>query len=230
MRYRFSNTLLSSSVFALVLGLGMQTYAATLSPGTTLLSDTPEFLDFQINLNQITAPFGTFPPGQLGGTPPPGPFVPLLLGQNWNIFGSRTALFKGSGLDILVEQATPGSTLAGPKATFISGTAMTSVFVSGTGQVSYLADSPAQTFNSVTCVPGSPNCVSYEYKALTPSTSCSKPSCNTFIDPIFELKGFFTPRQVPEGDTGIGALAALGLMLWLRSRHNPLKNAPKTLS
>jgi hypothetical protein len=223
---------LSAVTLGLTVGLGTQAKAVTLSPGTTVLSDTTEFLDFQINLNQITAPFGTNPPGQFG-PPPPGPSVPLFLGQNWNVFGSRTALMRGSGVDLLVEQATPGSTLAGPKAAFSGGTFRFDVFVSN-AQASYLADSPAQTFNSVTCVAGSPNCVSYEFKTLTPTTECPSPcgAPNGFIEPIFELKGFFNPSDlppVPEGKTGVGALMALGLILLMRSRHNTLKNAPKTL-
>jgi hypothetical protein len=231
MYYRVSKVMLSASTIGLILGLGFQANAVTLFPGTTVLSDTTEFLDFQINLNQITAPFGTNPPGQFG-PPPPGPLVPLFLGQNWNVFGSRTALYRGTGLDLLVEQADQGSTLIGPKAAFSGVTFRTGVSVVGGGQASYLANSPAQTFNSVTCVAGSPNCVSYEFKTLTPDTTCFPPICNSpngVIDPIFELKGFFKPQQVPEPETGISALAALGLMMLIRIRQGFFKAGSKSL-
>lgn len=244
MRHQFIQTLLFSSVVGFVLGLGIQVQAATLYPGTTLLSDTPEFLDFQIDLNQIRLPAGV----PNSNNPPPiiGPVVPLLLGQNWNVFASDFFNFApGTQFNVFVEQADQGSGLARPQANFLGSIlrGINSPFPAA--QISYSTSAPAGIVTTETCPFGSTNCVSYEFGALNQGANC-----NAFggLDPrlseclaqqanpsisIFELKGFLnssgSPKPVPEGDAGIGALAALGLMIWLRVQRNTLKNAPKTL-
>jgi hypothetical protein len=241
MRRRFSQALLSSSVLGLGLGLGLQVQAATLYPGTTLLSDTPEFLDFQFNMSQVKLPAGTG-----ARLPIIGPSVPLLIGQNWNVFASDSfALAPGIQFNVFVEQTGPSSGLASPQANFFGSILRGVNRPFPAARISYLTSAPAGIVTTETCPFGSTDCVSYEFGALAPGANC-----NVFggLDPrfreclaeqadpsirIFELKGFFnssgSPKPVPEGDTGIGVLAALGLMFWLRSRHNALKNTPKTL-
>jgi hypothetical protein len=229
MSHQFSNALLSSTVLGLALGLGIQAQAATFYPGTTLLNDTSDFLDFQINLRQLFLPYGTNPPGVFG-FPPPGPVVPLLLGQNWNVYANN--FFGGSGIteyQLFVQQATqvPG---APPRASFFTSTNKGGGLSLYQAQASYLASAPAQVFDTVTCTFGSSNCVSYEFGVLYPTIYCQ--GCNSPLglnEPIIEIKGFFNPQQVPEPETGIGALAALGLMMLVRARQGFFKTTPKSL-
>jgi hypothetical protein len=229
MRHRFSNPLLSSSVLGLVLGLGMQANAATLYPGTELLSDTPEFLDFKFNLYSLPADFCNIfgPPPNCGSFPPnPGPEYSLLLGQNWNVFASigQGNLF-GRDVNLFVEQVTQNPNPTLPRATFIASESRGFVG-SFPPKVSYLTTDPPEVFNTITCSFGSPNCVTYELGALSPRIT--EPGIG-FIPPIFELKGFFKPQQVPEPKTGIGALAALGLMMLIRTRQYFFQTKPKSL-
>jgi hypothetical protein len=233
MRHRFSSVLLSSTVFGLVLGLGMQAHAVTITPGTTLLSDTSEFLNLQFDLFGISAPYGTNPPGVFG-FPPAGPVVPLFLGDNWNVYVSRDAgsFQRGTGISVFAEQVVQSPNLVRPQASFSGGTDRFNFYPFPAQQVSYLTDAPAGTFDTVTCPIGSNNCVSYEFGALFPTSLCGGCSPNGFRNPVFDLKGFFNiqnPKPVPEGETSNGALAALGLMMLVRTRQGFFKTNPKPL-
>jgi hypothetical protein len=237
MRYRFSNSLLSSSVLGLVLGLGVQAQAVTITPGTTILSDTPDFLNLQFDLFEISAPFGTNPPGQFG-FPPAGPVVPLFLGENWNVFVSRDAgsFVRGTGISLFAEQIVQSPNLVRPQAKFSGGTNRFDFYPFPAEQVSYLTDSPVGSFDAVTCPFGSNNCVSYEFGALFSDAICGA-ACPLipigFRRPIFDLKGFFNSSQnlkpVPEGETSTGALAALGLIMIARFSKGFFKTSPKPL-
>lgn len=232
------NSLLSCSMSAVALGLGTSANAVTLSSGTTVLSDTPEFLNLQFPDGFSLLQGGCDPSGlPIVCTLLDGPVVPVYLGQNWNVLGNRVSapFFRGQIDRIFVEQVTPTTTR--PQAQFSAGLDRDFFFPFPGEQVSYLADAPAGTYSSVTCAFGSPNCVSYEFGAQFQRSFCDGP-CDPpdgpvpFIRPsTFNLKGFFNasnPSQVPEGETGMGALAALGTLLIARSCRNALKNAPKT--
>jgi hypothetical protein len=231
MRHPFSKAFLPSSVLGIVLSLGIQAHAATLFPGTQLLSDTPEFLDFKFNLYSLPVNFCNIfgPPPSCGSLPTtPSPEYSLLLGQSWNISArvGQGDLF-GRDVTLFVEQVTqkPNPTL--PRATFITSDNRGFLSPFPSQQVSYLTNDPPQVFSAITCSFGSPNCVTYELGSLSFRTT--DPEIG-FIPPIFELKGFFNPQQVPEPETGIGALAALGLMMMARFRKGFFKANPKSLS
>jgi hypothetical protein len=235
MRHRFSNVLLSSTVFGLALGLGVQADAVTITPGTTVLSDTPDFLNLQFDLFGISAPYGTNPPG-VYGFPPAGPVVPLFLGNNWNVYVSRDAgsFRRGTGISVFAEQVIQSPNLVRPQARFAGGTDRFDLYPFPAQQVSYLTDAPVGTFDTVTCPIGSNNCVSYEFGALFPTSLCGSCSPSGLRNPVFDLKGFFNssqnPKPVPEGETGTGALVALGLMMMLRFKKGMPKTNPKPLS
>jgi hypothetical protein len=171
MRHRFSNALLSSTVFGLVLGLGMQAHAATLGPGDTLviLSDTPEFLNLQFNLSYVVAPVSTAPLDQ-NGFIAPGPVVPFFLGENWNVFVGNDVVGpnnKGRGIRLFAEQVIQSPNLVRPQARFAGGDSYFQLYPFPAKQVSYLTDAPVGSYSTVTCSFGSTNCVSYEFGALS---------------------------------------------------------------
>jgi hypothetical protein len=229
MYHKLYRTILSSSFVGFTLGLGVQVQAVTLVPPTTVLSDTPEFLDFTTNLF-TTRPFTGVPPRLPGGLIPPGRTGPLYLGKNWNIQVNAKPNFNqgdvGNFFTIFVERKTPDNDLVGPQAAFNGGVARSSVSPQGTKRVTYLADAPSQVFDSVTCAFGSSNCVSYEFSVLPRPPDCG--NCGDFLNPnpIYSIKGFFNAsKQVPEGETGIGALAALGIIGLVRWRQAALKRA-----
>lgn len=229
MRHPFNNTFLPSAVLGIVLGLGVQAHAATLYPGTQLLSDTPEFLDFKFNLYSLPVNFCSVfgsPPSCISFPPPPSPEYSLLLGQNWNIFATvGTGYDFGRGITLFVEQVNQSPNPILPRATFIASESRGFLSPFPSEQVSYLTTDPPAVFNTITCSLGSSNCVTYELGTRSFRTIGS----DGFIPPIFELKGFFNSKQVPETETGIGALAALGLMIMARFRRGFFKANPKSL-
>ncbi len=229
MLYQLSKALLSSLAVGTALGLSVQSKAVTLFPGTQLLSDTPEFLNLQFDLFQISAPFGPSPPF---GFPSAGPVVPLFLSENWNVFVSRDAqepFVAGTRISLFAEQVVQSPNLVRPQARFSGGTNRESFYPFPAKQVSYLTDAPVGFFNTVACPFGSNNCVSYEFGSLFPISICGE-ACPPigFRDPIFELKGFFnaseSPKPVPETETGVEALVAMGLMMLARMRQGNLRN------
>jgi hypothetical protein len=230
MLHTLNKALLSSLTVGIILGLSVEVKAVTLFRGTQILSDMPEFLNLQFNLFEISAPFGTNPPGQFG-FPPAGPIVPLFLGENWKVFVSRDAgsFVRGTGISLFAEQVVQSPNLVRPQAKFAGGTNRFDFYPFPAEQVSYLTNAPVGSFDAVTCPFGANNCVSYEFGALFSDSICGA-ACPPIglRNPIFELKGFFnsseSPEPVPETETGFGALAAMGLMILARMRQGHLKN------
>lgn len=189
------NRLLQIILSCSVLGLALHAWRAD---AVIIGRETPDKLDLSFS------PVDSYPPGNSPNSD--GPLVTLFGGQYWQVYAQSRIAPTGPAAGasrLFVRQVAPGQD-ALPSAVF-----SLVRFNFSPGQISYVSNSQGGNFNTVTCPFGSPNCVYYQLQQV--------PSPTLFN---YELQGFFqspeSPKPVPEASTGVGALAALGLMGFLR--------------
>lgn len=187
--------------------VGLTLASQTLQAEAVIIgSETPE------NFSLSFSPLDSYPSGNSPYAN--GPLTSLFEGQYWKVSAQSLSASTGPAIgrsDLFVQQVIPGENTS-PSAGFSLSTRNTIPY---TQQISYLANSSTQVFGSVTCPLKSANCVSYELQeVLDPNVP------NIYAGLSYELRGFFQPsgssQPVPETSTGVGALAALGLIVAFR--------------
>jgi hypothetical protein len=201
MNNKFRQALLSS------LGLGLTVaWHPWRAEAAIIGSETPNVLSLSFSTSD------SYPPGNSPYSD--SSLVPLFAGQYWQVSAQSLSAPTGPAIgrsNLFVQQAISGQD-ALPSAIFGLSLRNTTPY---TQQISYPANAPAQIFKDVTCPFQSANCVSYELREIRDPNDP-----NIYTGLSYELKGFFQPSEsskpVPETPTGVGALAALGLIAVLR--------------
>jgi hypothetical protein len=254
MRYQHIATAMSTSMFgvALIVLSPWNSKAATLNttdfPDTnfSVISDTPTFLDLTFDSPLISGKGPATPignpliPEAEGGSAILGPIIPVFSSDYWNVsVQNRIDLgFKLPQIytvDLFVEQVILGESNV-PKGSF--STLTFGRLPSPLQRVSYLSDSPAQTFSAFEPLGTSSIPPGYADQLFIAGDACARGSANCISSDLtfaslqdstvynYELRGFFqsadVTEAVPEPSTIVGSLTALAMIAFMRLKKTLL--------